>query len=286
MNEFAYKGFRQEEMELHFDPSVLVPDRARWSEERGRKSAEARKQFRSLLNIPYGPSPRQVLDIFPAASARAPVQLFIHGGYWRSGSKDDYSFIASMLVPAGATAVVIEYDLCPRVTVTDIVGQVESAIGWTYRHIAKYGGDPAKLFVTGHSVGAHLTVMALAHDWGKNGLPKNIIKGAVAISGVYDLEPVLHVGVRDEIGLDVETARKNNPMLHPPRAIAPLFIAVGGDESAGWRQMSLDFFNLCSQRGVDCQFLEVPGVHHYSISALLGDSRSPLARASLSQMGL
>jgi arylformamidase len=286
VTEFVYKEFRKEEMELHFDPGALAPDRAKWSEERGRRSAEARKKFRSSLNIPYGPSPRQVLDIFPAAGAHAPVQLFIHGGYWRSGSKDDYSFIASMLVPAGATTVVIEYDLCPKVTVTDIVGQARAAIAWTYGHIAGYGGDPARIFVSGHSVGAHLVTMALAHDWEKDALPKNIIKGAVAISGVYDLEPVLHVGVKNEIKLDAETARNNSPMLYPPMPTAPLFIAVGGDESAGWRQMSFDFFNLCRERGVNCQFLEVAGVHHYSISALLGDSRSLLARAMLGQMGL
>ena len=286
MSEFVYKGFRKEEMEHHFNPGVLVQDRAKWVEERSRRSAEARKQLKSLLNIPYGPRPRQVLDIFPAAGPQSPVEIFIHGGYWRSGSKDDYSFIASLLFPAGVTTVAIEYDLCPAVTVTDIVAQARAAIAWTYRNIARYGGDPEKIYASGHSAGSHLVAMALAHDWEQDGLPKNIIKGAVAISGVYDLEPVLHVSVKDEIKLDSHAAHENSPMLYPPLPIAPLFIAVGGDEPAGWRQMSLDFFHLCQQRGVQCRFFEVPGVHHFSISVLLADCESPLARALLDQMGL
>ena len=182
--------------------------------------------------------------------------------------------------------VVMQYDLCPHVTVTEIVRQARAAIAWTYRHIAEYGGDPANIYVTGHSAGAHLTAMALANDWEKDGLPKNIIKGAVATSGVYDLDPVLHIAVNDEIRLDPETARKNSPMLHPPQTAAPLLIGVGGDESTGWRQMSWDFFNLCRARGMDCQYLEIPGEHHYSISMLLKDPKSSLSRAVLSQMGL
>lgn len=286
MSQFVYKGFRKEEMEHHFNPGAFVRDRAKWVEQRSRQSAEARKQFKSLLDISYGPRPRQVLDIFPAGEAQAPVEIFIHGGYWRSGSKDDYSFIASLLFPAGVTTVAIEYDLCPEVTVTDIVAQARAAIAWTYRNIARHGGDPQRIYVSGHSAGGHLVAMALTHDWEQDGLPKNIIKGAVAISGVYDLEPVLHIGVKDEIKLDADSARKNSPMLYPPHPIAPLFIAVGGDEPMGWRQMSLDFFDLCKERGVDCRFLEVSGVHHFSISALLADSESPLARALLDQIGL
>jgi arylformamidase len=286
VNEFVYKRFRKEEMELHFEPGALVSDRSYWSEKRAQSSARTREQLKSWLNVPYGPSLRQVVDIFPADRAPAPVQVFIHGGYWRSGSKDDYSFVASTMVPAGITTVVMEYDLCPNVAVTDIVAETRAAINWTFRHIAGYGGNPAAIYLCGHSVGAHLVAMALTHDWEKDGLPKSVIKGAVAISGVYDLEPVLHVSVKDEICLDAETARKNSPMLHPPLPVAPLLIAVGGEESAGWRQMSLDFFQLCKERGIDCQFLEVSGTHHYSISAELGNAKSALVHAILNQIGI
>jgi arylformamidase len=286
MSEFVYKAFRKEEMELQFNPQASVNDQAKWSQERARLSAAARENFPSRLNVPYGPSARQVLDIFPARRPSAPVNLFFHGGYWRGGNKDDNSLIASLLVPAGATAVVVEYDLCPAVAVGDIVRQARSAVVWAYRNIAGFGGDPSRLFVSGMSAGGHLVAMALAHDWEKEGVPGNVIKGAVAISGVYDLMPVLHVSVNAEIRLTPESARDDNPMLHPPRPIAPLALAVGGDESPGWKQMSLDFFRLCKARGVNCEHLEIPGRHHFSISHLLGEPNNPLASALLRQMNL
>jgi arylformamidase len=286
MSEFVYKAFRKEDMEVQFNPQASVNDQSKWSQERARLSAAARENFKSRLNVPYGPSPRQVLDIFPAQRADAPVNLFFHGGYWRGGSKDDNSLIAGLLVPAGATAVVVEYDLCPAVTVADIVRQARAAIVWAYRNIAGFGGDPSKLFISGMSAGGHLVAMALARDWEKEDVPGNVIKGAVAISGVYDLMPVLHVSVNAAIRLTPESARDNNPMLHPPRPVAPLVLAVGGDESPGWKQMSLDFFRLCKGRGVDSEHIEIPGRHHYSISHLLGEPTNPLAGAILRQMSL
>lgn len=286
MSDFVYKAFRKEDMEVQFNPQASVSDQSRWSQERARLSAAARENFKSRLNVPYGPSPRQVLDIFPAPRGDAPLNLFFHGGYWRGGSKDDNSLIASLLVPAGATAVVVEYDLCPAVTVADIVRQARAAILWAYRNSAGFGGDPSKLYISGMSAGGHLVAMALAHDWESEGVPADVIKGAVAISGVYDLMPVLHVSVNAAIRLTPESARQNNPMLQPPRPVAPLVLAVGGDESPGWKQMSLDFFRLCKARGVRCEHLEIPGRHHYSISHLLAEPANPLAAAILRQMRL
>ena len=165
---------------------------------------------------------------------------------------------------AGATVVLLEYDLCPRVTVAEIVRQMRSAITWVYGHISDYGGDPSRLYLSGLSAGGHLVAMALAHDWEKEGLPRNLIKGAIAISGVYDLDAVIHVSVNEEIRLNPETARENSPFLHPPLPYTPLIVAVGGGEPRGWKQMSEDFFRLCKERGVECEYLEVPDAHHYS----------------------
>jgi arylformamidase len=182
--------------------------------------------------------------------------------------------------------VIIEYDLWPSVTVTSIVQQARVAIAWVYRHIGEFGGDSSRLYVSGLSAGGHLAALALAHDWEKAGLPKDIIKGAVAISGVYDLDPVLYVSVNEEIRLDAQTARANSPMLHPPLPVAPILIAIGASEPEGWKQMSRDFFNMCRTRGMDCDFMEVPGVHHYSISAALADPDTALSQAIVMQMCL
>lgn len=287
MNEVVYKGFRKDEMEFHFQPRTAVPDYGRLGEERAKVSAAVRARLKSSLNIPYGKTARQVVDIFPADRPNSPVQVYIHGGYWRSGSKEDSHFLAETFVKAGVTVAFLEYDLCPKVTVTEIVRQARAGIAWVYRNIANYDGDPSSLYIMGNSVGGHLVAMVLAYDWEKEkGLPRNMIKGGAAITGVYDLNPVFHISVNEEIRLTPEIARENSPMIQPPLPHTPLIIAVGGNEPKGWRQMSVDFYTLCKSRGVDCQYLEVSGVHHYGMNALLGNTENPLARAILKQMGL
>lgn len=286
MSGTIYKGFTKDEMEFHFDPSVAVPDQQRWAEERRRASLKVRDALKAHFNVQYGTRPREIIDIFPAQRRPSPVFLYIHGGYWRGGSKEDNCHFAELFVRRGATVGVLEYDLCPSVTVTDIVAQIRLAVGWTYRRISEYGADPSKLYIGGLSAGAHLVAMALAHDWKKDGFPPDMIKGAIAISGVYDLDAVLHINANKDIRLNRDTARTNNPLIQPLLCRAPLIIAVGGAEPTGWKQMSQDFYNLCKQRGLECQYIEVPGAHHYSISLHLADPASPLTEAIFRQMGL
>lgn len=286
MSTFVYKGFGKEEMEFHFDPRVATPDFARWSAQRREASLRIRAKLKSHLDVPYGGSSRQVMDIFPADRPGAPVLVYFHGGYWRAGSKEENCNFAELFVRAGATIAVMEYDLCPSVTVSDIVRQARSAIAWVYRNISDYGGDPFRLYIAGLSAGGHLVAMALAHDWEKEGLPRDFIKGAVAISGVYDLDAVVHVEVNKEIRLTAESARENSPFLHPPLPHAPIIVAVGGGEPGGWKQMSEDFFSLCKGRGLKCEYLEIPDANHYSLSSLLAEPASPLPRAILKMMGL
>jgi arylformamidase len=286
MTAFVYKSYTKEELERHFDPQKSVPDHARWAEERNNVSQGVRKTLKSFFDIPYGDSPRQVSDIFPAVKPGAPTLLYFHGGYWRSGSKEQNCHFAELFVNAGATVVVVEYDLCPKVTVTDIVRQARAAITWVYRNISRYNGDPSKLYISGLSAGGHLVAMCLAHDWEKEGLPRDMVKGAAAISGVYDLDAVLHIDVNKEIRLTPESARENSPFLHPPLPSAPLIVAVGGAEPRGWKEQSEKFFALCKERGFPCKYLEIPGAHHYSLSSHLADPGSPLTRAIFKQMNL
>jgi arylformamidase len=286
MSDLVYKNYTRDELELHFDPQKSVPDSTSWSEKRNAASAKNRSEMKSFLDVPYSGSPRQKLDIFPAAQPGAPVLIYFHGGYWRSGGKEQNAHFAPLFVKAGATVVVVGYDLAPAVTVTDIVGQTRSAIAWVYKNISKYGGDPVKLYIAGISAGGHLVAMALAHDWENEGLPRDIIKGAAAITGVYELDAVLHIGVNQEIRLTPEAARETSPLLHLPRLGAPLIIAVGGAEPEGWRAQSREFFKLCRERGVDCEFIEIPGAHHYSMGLELMNPASPLTRAIFKQIGI
>jgi arylformamidase len=284
MTDTVYKGSSKDELEYQYNPRVSVPEFPELAKRRAEASQKVRATVKSFLNVPYGDTARQVLDIFPAERSGGPVLLFIHGGYWRGGSKDDNCGFVPTFVDQGVNVVIIEYDLCPAVTVTDIVRQALGSIAWTYRNIRRYGGNPSRLYVAGHSAGGHLTAMALAHDWEKEGLPRDLIKGAVPTSGVYDLDMVMHVSVNDEIRMTPEIAKANSPFLHPPLPVCPVIVAVGGDEPTGWQQMSEDYFRLCKERGLNCEYLVIPGANHYTLSDHLADPKSPLAQAMLKQM--
>ena len=286
-SDHVYKSFRADEMERHFNPRAAVADFDTFLAARIRDSAAFRARTRCFANLAYGTGSREVLDIFPADEADAPVMIYTHGGYWRAMSKEDMSIFAEPLLAAGATVVMLEYELCPKVTLTDIVQQIRAGIAWSWRHVAEYGGDPSRLFLSGSSAGGHLVGMALAHNW-KNaeGIPNDFIKGAVAITGVMDTYPVLHIAANEQIRLTPATARENNPMLHPPIVPAPLIVAVGADESSGWRQMSRDYYEMCRARGVNCEFHEIPGTHHLSITETIAEAGSTLQRLVLGQMEL
>src|SRR5215813_6514296 len=199
MNEIVYKGFSKHELEYQYNPRESVPEYPALAKRRAEASRKARSTLKSWLNVAYGSSPREALDIYAADKPGGPVLVYIHGGYWRTGTKEDNCNFVPTFTERGATVVLVEYDLCPNVTVTDIVRQTRSAIAWTYKNVLRYGGDPAKLFVSGHSAGGHLTAMALAHDWQQDGLPQDLIRGAAATSGVYDLDMVMKISVQEEV---------------------------------------------------------------------------------------
>ena len=298
----TYRNLSPEALELEFNPRAVARNLDERLAASAAASAETRARLDCTLDVRYGPGEKETLDIFPAPNSGsgpgassgggpgggpgAPVQLFIHGGYWRAMDKSDYSFIADVFHPAGAVTVVINYDLCPDVTLDTIVEQSNRSIAWTFRNIADYGGDPERLYVSGNSAGGHLTAMALAHDWEAEGLPADIIKGAAPITGVMDCEPVLDITVNEQVRLEPEAARRLSPLRNPPRRALPLLVAVGGAEPRLWIEMSEDYAALCRAQGIECDYMEMPGQDHFDISRAAGDPGSPLAQAMLRMMGL
>jgi len=286
MNEAVYRGFRQDQLEYQYNPRSSVPEYPELAKIRATQARKVRESAKSWLNIAYGASPRERLDIYAATNPAGPVLIYIHGGYWRSGSKEDNCNFVPTFTERGATVALIEYDLCPNVTVTDIVRQTRSAIAWIYKNILRYGGDPAKLFISGHSAGGHLTAMALAHDRGHTGLPHDLIKGAVATSGVDDLEMVMKISVQEQVRMTAEVAAKNNPLLHPPRVKCPLIVAVGAAEPEGWQRMSKDYFEFCQRSGMTVDYLVEPNANHYTMTEHLLDASRPLTQAMIKQLGI
>jgi len=282
----TWRNMPPEEIEREFNPRVASRNVDERLAAYAATSAVTRARLDCTLDVRYGPGEKETLDIFPADTPNAPVHLFIHGGYWRAMDKSDYSFIADVFQPAGVTTVIINYDLCPAVTLETIVAQTMRSIAWTWRNVAGHGGDPDRLYVSGNSAGGHLTAMALAHDWTAEDLPAGIIKGAMPVTGVFDCEPVPDTTVNELVRLDRETARRLSPLRNPPRRALPVLVAVGGAEPRLWIQMSKDYAALCRGHGLECEYMELPGHDHFDVSRAVGDASSPLAQAMLRMMGL
>jgi len=286
MNEKIYKTFRQDELEYQYNPRASVADYPQLSKRKAEQARKVREAAKSWLNVSYGSSPRETMDIYAADKAGGPVLVYIHGGYWRGGAKEDNCNFVPTFTGRGATVVVVEYDLCPKVTVSEIVRQTRAAIAWVFKNITRYGGNPSNLYVSGHSAGGHLTAMALAHNWEKEGMPADLIKGAVVTSGVYDLDVVPYLSVQADIRMTPEVARANDPLTHPPLVRCPVVVAVGGAEPKGWQQMSQDYFNYCKQQGLKADYLVIPGANHYTMAENMLDANSSLSKAIIGQMKL
>jgi arylformamidase len=265
----------------------LFPDHAqhfaRWAE----SSARARGSMTCFLDRPYGGSPAETLDIFPARKGDGSALVFIHGGYWRSLDKKDFSYLAPAWVEAGVSLVVVNYALCPAVTIERIVQQMLAASAWLYRHAGDYGMDEDRLFVSGHSAGGHLAAMMLAALWPvyDRALPKDLYKGALAVSGVYDLRPLVQVDwLQGDLRLDDAAALKLSPAYLPTATRAPLTLAVGGLESSEFKRQNA----LLAQRwqSVLARDVPMPGKDHFTVVDGLADRASPLFAATRRMMGL
>ncbi len=272
---------------MQYLPRLIVANVEGYLQKSADRSARVRKKLTCKRNIAYGDTPGQTLDVFPAATKGAPVNIFIHGGYWRALDKDVYSHIAGPMVAAGATVVMVNYDLCPAVRITDIVNQVRRAIVWVYKNIAKHNGDRKKIFVSGHSAGGHLTAMMNATDWAQEaGLPKSLIKGSAPLSGLFDIEPHRHSQIQEDIRLTAKEAKAMSPMYMTPVAKGPVIVAVGGIEPDLFHWQSLEYAARLRLHGIKAEYISMPGDNHFDITDRLGNARDPLTKAIIAQMGL
>lgn len=249
-----------------------------------RDSAVARQQQLCELDLPYGNGPNETLDIFPASRPEAPVLVFIHGGWWRSLDKADHSFIAPAFTQAGACVVLPNYALCPAVTVPDITLQMVRALAWTWRHVAQHGGDPKRITVVGHSAGGHLATMLLACAWPAVApdLPKRVVKNALSISGLYDLDVVRRIPfLKADLRLTPAQVKKASPAWLPRPAHGQLATVVGADESAEFiRHNGLMRAAWGARRVPVCEAL--PGLNHFSVVAALAQPTHRLHALALS----
>jgi arylformamidase len=250
-----------------YNNRALVPDFADYLKRWETASAEVMRTPPRQLDIRYGGGPNEHLDVYPSGRSDAPVLFFIHGGYWRALDKRDHAFIAPAFTAKGACVVVPNYALCPAVTIPDITMQMVKALAWTWRHIAEHGGDPSRIVVAGHSAGGQLAAMMLSCVWPayEKGLPGDLVKSALAISALHDLEPLMHAPfLQPSIQLTPQQVRQASPARLPAPAQGTLYSVAGGDESAEFhRQNELIRKAWGKQRVPVCELL--PGLNHFSV---------------------
>jgi len=275
-------------MEKLYNNRANVPDHPRHLAEWAEKSAAWEAEARVETDLPYGDSPAETLDLFLADADAAPVHMYIHGGYWQANSRKSSSFVARPLVAAGAHVAVVDYGLCPDVTIDEIGRQCRSALAWLHRNVARHGGDPGRITVSGHSCGGQLVGMAMATDWPAFGvgLPRDLVKGGVSVSGLFDLAPLVNTSINDKVGMDDEAARRNSPLFMEPATDAPLALFWGGDETAAFEEQSKNFARAWGEKGVPVTCRAVPGTDHFSVLGGMDDAAHPATRAILHQLGL
>lgn len=277
----------QAELEAQYSPRAKHPECGQTMVAQAWKSAELRKRIPAVLELRYGDSALQTLDVYQAAKAGGPTLVFIHGGYWRASDKNMCSFVAEHLCPAGVTMFNVNYDLCSNVTVPQIVDQVREGVAWVHKNAAAYGGDPSRIYICGHSAGGHLTAMIMATDWSKYpGFDPGCIKGAIPISGVMETRPLPGLALNTIWNFTPESAARMCPMINPPSVKAPQLVAAAADETDEFIAMSRDYADLLKAKGIPVEFLLVSGTGHFTIIDQFSQRGSPLLAGAMRLMGV
>jgi arylformamidase len=272
----------RDDVERGYNNRAAVPDHPRWIEQFVIRSKAAVDALRPALDLRYGPGTNETLDLFvPGAAARGTL-MFIHGGYWRTFDKADHAFVAPAFVAAGFAVAVVNYDLCPRVTIATIVEQCRRAVAWLVRH-GPARNAPSPLVIAGHSAGGHLTAMMVATDWNAHGIATTPFVGGVSLSGVHDLAPLVLSAYNVDLRLDDDEARRMSPVNHVPRAGTPLVIAVGADETSEFLRQSQLLWDAWPANRPAAQRapLVIPDRHHFNVVLDYADPASALTLATI-----
>ncbi len=287
--EKIFLDYTQEELDWQYDHSKRFPDTSIFQNERGEASEKARQAVKSLLNVPYGDHQDEVVDIFPVeAAGKSPVVVFFHGGAWTRGSKNGYSFPAAEFVPRGVAWVATEFTKVPDGSLGNQVRQNRDAVAWVYRNADTYGFDPDRIFIAGHSSGGHMCGMVLVTDWEKAyGLPADLVKGAVAISGMYDLEAIYLSYRNAYLNLSEAEWRENSSIFHIPKDYgAPLIIGCSEHDTADFHRQPEEFLKAWKAAGHHGEFIELMDRHHFTGSMCFGDPDHELFRKMVKMIGV
>jgi arylformamidase len=286
-NEAVYRDYDQAGLDTQYNNRVRFPNFTEHFEAWRAWSEAARRTLPGQLDIPFGPSASEKVDIFPASSAGAPLLVFIHGGYWYSLDKSDYSYVAEGFRPHGVATALNNFGLAPECDMDEIVRQNRAALAWLWRNAREHGVDPNRIYVSGHSAGGHLAAMLLATDWPgfEPGLPQNLVKGACAIGGIFDLEPIRLSFLNRTIGLTPAQVARHSPLRQRYQVRAPLLLVVAADESDEFHRQSRDMQRFWEGLGHPAALVVPEGLDHFDVVNQLRNPGCELVRLHLEHMG-
>jgi len=275
--------------EKYYNVRAAIPDHmdvfVKW-----REASDAYKAAcpGARLDLAYGDGISEKLDFFPAKNniAPAPLVMLIHGGYWQAMDKADNAFGARALNDAGVGVAVVNYALCPNVTLGDITQQMCQTAVWLWRNANALGADPDRLFAFGHSAGGHLAAMMMCADWAAidPNIPADLFKGGLAISGLFDLTQLVETSINDKVGLSWENAKLLSPVNHAPASGHAFVAAVGGDESVGFHDQAESLRQAWAPHGVDVEPMAIPGCNHLQAFEALADPNTDICKKALSMI--
>jgi arylformamidase len=276
----------QQALDAAYDQGTWAPNRDQVLARYLTSSEQTRKVIGAPERLAYGAGETEQLDLFRTTAPDAPVSIFIHGGGWRGTQAADYAFLAEILVSAGVHCVIPDFapvdahagDLTP------MVSQVRRAVAWVYQHARGFGGNPDRLYLTGHSSGAHLGGCLVTTDWTANDLPTDIIKGALLLGGMYDLEPVRLSARSAYLRITDETEAALSPARHLDRLNTPLILSYGAYESPEFRRQTADFFRAVQAAGKPATLLVGEQYNHFELLETLASPYGLLGRALLAQI--
>jgi arylformamidase len=251
--------------------------------------AEANTHHRLRSGLKYGETDTQCLDLYlPSGPSRCKLMVYIHGGYWQELSKEESSFAATNFQQHGFHFAVIDYTLAPKARLTDIVEENRQAIAWLYSEASQFGYDPEEIFVCGSSAGAHLSMMMLQTRWSDYvaNHKENIVKGVCAVSGIYDLQPLLSTYVNDALKMDASEAEANSPLLLPLPNAVPIIIAFGANETSEFKRQSQVMAERLRAHGFAVEYKQIDARNHFDVIVDLCDKSSWLSQQTFSLMEL
>lgn len=284
-----YRNFAtQEELDAEYNLYNTVPDVQIYADFYLRESEKLRSERVHEPNIHYGPTLDEYVDIYsvPEVDGPAPVLVYIHGGYWRARTSGEFGFVARGPASQGVATVSVNYSLCPKVKLSEIVRQARAAVAWTHKNASSFGGDPEKMHVAGHSAGGHLAATLLSTEWEREyGLPNDIIKSATAISGLFDLSPFPYTFMQPQLQFTWEEVRLYSPLFHIPDEAPPLLLAHGSEEPDELGRQSRDFLETWKKNGLGGELIVLGGKNHYDAIDGFLDAESELCSRILRMVG-